>query len=134
MERRRDGMPISSIQCRFEPCLHFQQRVAQFGRVLAWGASGRRFKSCHADMSIQYNNNYPMTGNIVYYSGGTTSTTGWTGSGVTFKPRRSWWYKMYIRECPLCHRKDIMREKQDYPRPENREDRVLHEFVYDYCG
>lgn len=65
---------------------------------------------------------------------GTATGPLYVGYDPAFKPRKRWWYKMYIRECPLCHRKDIMREKQDYPRPENREDRVLHEFVYDYCG
>ena len=30
--------------------------VAQSGRVLVWGASGRRFKSCHPDYIISINN------------------------------------------------------------------------------
>ena len=36
-------------------CTHYLRGVAQFGRALALGASGRRFKSFHPDLHTYYN-------------------------------------------------------------------------------
>lgn len=42
--------------------LGISRDVAQLGSVLAWGARGRRFKSCHPDIEYQtiINNNQPI--------------------------------------------------------------------------
>ena len=50
------GTPLSPsvLFCRIS-LTHYLRGVAQFGRALALGASGRRFKSFHPDLHTYYN-------------------------------------------------------------------------------
>jgi len=46
-----------------------------------------------------------------------------------------YWYKTYIRECPLCGYEDKTKELQrDTPKPENYEDRIERTYIAYHCS
>ena len=49
---RPDNRGSIPLRATFLPSFPIRD-VAQSGSVLAWGASGRRFKSCHPDIAIE---------------------------------------------------------------------------------
>ena len=45
-----------------------------------------------------------------------------------------YWYKTYIRECPLCGYEDKTKERQHTEKPENYEDRIERTYIAYHCG
>jgi hypothetical protein len=80
------------------------------------------------------------TGTGIGFSNTSITNTTFTSSTADYivttpvRKQPHYWFKINRRECQLCGKVYETREKMTTPRPENRDDRVVHEVFYDYCG